>query len=193
MRRVLIPLVAVAVVAAVVVGLTQTGGGGKESSKLTPAEMRAALNGAPKDLAAVYARANQLVGGSVRAFQSQVDALKGRPIVVNKWASWCGPCRVEFPLFQHAAVTYGKRVAFLGVNANDHDAAAAGFLRQVALPYPSFTDPRLAISAELGAVAFFPTTIFLGPDGSRAYIHQGQYREQSQLDADIRRYALKQS
>lgn len=192
MRRTLITVVAVAVVAAVVVGLTQTGGQTKEAPKLALSEMRSALRGAPPELRAVYARANELLGGSVPAFQRQVADLRGRPIVVNKWASWCGPCRVEFPLFQHAAVRYGKRVAFLGVNASDHDAAARGFLRQVPVPYPSFTDPRLAIAARLGAVPIFPTTIFLGRDGKRAYIHQGAYRDQAQLDADIRRYALAQ-
>jgi cytochrome c biogenesis protein CcmG/thiol:disulfide interchange protein DsbE len=110
--------------------------------------------------------------------------------VVNKWASWCGPCKAEFPIFQHAVTQYGKRVAFLGVNANDADAAARSFLRSEALPYPSYSDRNLAISGKLGIVPIFPTTVFLDAQGQRQYIHQGYYRSTDDLTADIRRYAL---
>ena len=190
MRRVVIPLAALAVAGIVVLGLTQTGGQKKAPDRLSLAQMRQALQGAPPQLAAVYRQGNTVVGGSTKAFQRQVDALRGHPVVVNKWASWCGPCRTEFPIFQHAATTFGKRVAFLGVNANDHDAAARRFLRSEALPYPSFSDGNLAISGKLGIVSIFPTTVFLDASGKRQYIHQGYYTSTDALAADIRRYAL---
>jgi len=190
MRRFAIPLAALVVAGIVVLGLMQTGGQEKGPERLTLAEMQRALQGAPPQLAAVYSKGNTVVGGSTKAFQRQVDALRGHPIVINKWASWCGPCRTEFPIFQHVASSYGKRVAFLGVNANDHDAAARRFLRSDALPYPSFSDRNLAISGRLGIVPIFPTTVFLDAQGKRQYIHQGYYRSTGQLAADIRRYAL---
>jgi cytochrome c biogenesis protein CcmG/thiol:disulfide interchange protein DsbE len=190
MRRLVIPLIALVVAGVVVLGLTQTGGQKKAPDRLSLAQMRQALQGAPPPLAAVYSKGNTVVGGSTKAFQRQVDALRGHPVVVNKWASWCGPCRTEFPIFQHAATTFGKRVAFLGVNANDHDAAARRFLRSEALPYPSFSDGNLAISGKLGIVSIFPTTVFLDASGKRQYIHQGYYTSTDALAADIRRYAL---
>ena len=190
MRRLVIPLAAIVVAGIVVLGLTQTGGEKKAPDRLSLAQMRQALQGAPPQLAAVYQQGNTVVGGSTKAFQRQVDALRGHPVVVNKWASWCGPCRTEFPIFQHAATTFGKRVAFLGVNANDHDAAARRFLRSEALPYPSFSDGNLAISGKLGIVSIFPTTVFLDARGKRQYIHQGYYTSTDALAADIRRYAL---
>ena len=113
--------------------------------------------------------------------------------MVNKWASWCGPCRSEFPIFQHVATKLGKQVAFLGINANDHDAAARRFLRSEALPYPSFSDENLAISGKLGIVAIFPTTVFFDAAGKRQYIHQGYYTSTAALTADIRRYAINPS
>lgn len=193
MRRLVLPLAALAIVAIVVLGLTQAGGQKKAPARLTLGQMRTALRGAPPQLAAVYRRGDTVVGGSTRAFQRQVAALRGHPIVVNKWASWCGPCRFEFPIFQRAAATFGKRVAFLGVNANDSDGAARAFLRSQPLPYPSFSDRRLTISAKLGMVQVFPTTVFLDAQGKRQYIHQGVYPSQAALEADIRRYALGQS
>jgi len=190
MRRLVIPIAVLVVAGIVVLGLTQTGGQKKAPDRLSLAQMRQALQGAPPPLADVYRQGNTVVGGSTKAFQRQVDALHGHPVVVNKWASWCGPCRTEFPIFQHAATKFGKRVAFLGVNANDHDAAARRFLRSEALPYPSFSDNNLAISGKLGIVSIFPTTVFLDADGKRQYIHQGYYTSTDALAADIRRYAL---
>jgi len=190
MRRIAIPLAALAVVGIVVLGLTQTGGQEKGLKRLSLAQMQQRPQGAPPQLAAVYRRGNTVVGGSTKAFQRQVDALRGRPVVVNKWASWCGPCRSEFPIFQHVASSLGKQVAFLGGNANDTAAAARRFLNSEALPYPSFSDHNLAISGRLGIVAIFPTTVFLDARGKRQYIHQGYYTSTDALAADVRRYAL---
>jgi cytochrome c biogenesis protein CcmG, thiol:disulfide interchange protein DsbE len=190
MRRLAIPIAALVVAGIVVLGLTQTGGQKKGPDKLTLAQMQRALDGAPPQLAAVYSQGNTVIGGSTKAFQRQVAALRGHPIVVNKWASWCGPCRIEFPVFQHVASTFGKRVAFLGVNANDHDAAARRYLRSDALPYPSFSDRNLAISGKLGIVPYFPSTVFLDTHGKLNYTHQGPYTSTAALAADIRRYAL---
>ena len=193
MRRLILPLAALVVAGIVVVGLTQAGGQKKPPHRLTLPEMQRSLQGAPPQLAAVYRKGNTVLGGSTKAFQAQIDALRGHPVVINKWASWCGPCRTEFPIFQHAATQYGKRVAFLGVNANDHDAAARRFLKSESLPYPSFSDRNLAISGKLGIVPIFPTTVFLDADGKRQYIHQGYYTSTAALARDIRRYALGQA
>jgi cytochrome c biogenesis protein CcmG, thiol:disulfide interchange protein DsbE len=190
MRRIAIPLAAVALVAIVALGLSQTGGQKKEPPGLTLAQMRSALEGAAPPLAALYRQGNTVLGGSTPAFGRRLASLRGYPVVINKWASWCGPCRTEFPVFERVAASLGKRVAFLGVNANDHDAAARRFLAKEPLPYPSYSDRRLAISSKLGIVSIFPTTVFLDARGKRQYIHQGYYASTDALEADIRRYLL---
>jgi thiol-disulfide isomerase/thioredoxin len=148
-----------------------------------------ALAGAPPPLASLYRQANRIVGGGVEAFDGRLEGLRGYPVVVNKWASWCGPCREEFPWFQDLAARLGKRIAFLGVNSNDSSAAAKTFLGEFPVPYPSYSDPGQEIARAIRAGVGFPGTAFYDRDGKLAYVRQGQYPSEAALAADIRRYA----
>lgn len=178
------------VAAAAVVALAACGSSSSETTAAKPPDYRAALAGAPKPLARLYSHGDRLVTAGTQAFQAQLDALRGYPVVVNKWASWCEPCRREFPYLQHLSARFGKRVAFVGVDANDNATAANTFLGEFPLPYPSFTDPDQDISRLLGATAGFPATAFYDRDGQRVFVKQGEYASQADLGADIRRYAL---
>jgi thiol-disulfide isomerase/thioredoxin len=149
-----------------------------------------ALAGAPAPLAALHRQANQLLPGGTDAYEKRIAALKGYPVVANVWASWCGPCRFEFPTLQKLAARYGKRVAFLGVNSQDSDEAAARFLAQAPVPYPSYTDPDKGLIEALGGVGGLPDTAFYDRDGKLLFLKQGAYADQSELEADVRRYAL---
>jgi cytochrome c biogenesis protein CcmG, thiol:disulfide interchange protein DsbE len=156
----------------------------------TPAQARAELAGSPTTLASLHKQAAQLLEGGLEAYRARLATLRGRPIVVNAWASWCGPCKYEMPWFARAAVRFGRRVAFLGVNAGDLDRDdARAFLRTHYVPYPSYVDPHDQIAQEIGVRAGLPTTVFYGRDGKVAYVHQGQYRDEAALAADVRRYA----
>jgi cytochrome c biogenesis protein CcmG, thiol:disulfide interchange protein DsbE len=149
-----------------------------------------ALAGSPALLAALHRQANDLLPGGVDAFQQRIEALEGYPIVVNVWASWCGPCRFEFPTLQRLSAAYGKRVAFLGVDSQDSDDAAETFLAEAPVPYPSYTDSDEAIAEEMGATRGLPDTAFYDRGGELVYLKQGPYTDHGELRADIERYAL---
>jgi cytochrome c biogenesis protein CcmG, thiol:disulfide interchange protein DsbE len=190
MRRALLLLAAVVLVVVVVIGLTQAASPGDQADAPSfdlPAAKRE-LAGAPAPLAALHAQANELVGGGKAAFERRLAELEGYPIVINKWASWCGPCQVEFPIFESVGTKRGKEVAFLGLNAGDEDPAARRFLAKRPLPFPSYTDPSEDIAQDIEAPKNFPITVFIDRSGKRK-IHSGPYRSDAQLNADIDRYA----
>jgi thiol-disulfide isomerase/thioredoxin len=150
-----------------------------------------ALAGSPPPLAALHSQANELLPGGGEAYEKRIAALAGYPIVANVWASWCGPCRFEFPVLQKLSARYGKQVAFLGVNSQDSDDAARTFLAEAPVPYPSYTDPDKKIADSLDATIGLPDTAFYDRTGELVYLKQGPYAHDSELEADVRRYALK--
>lgn len=113
------------------------------------------------------------VGVDLREFEGILVGQQGRPVVVNIWASWCGPCRAEMPLLQTAAESYGSEAVILGVAANDDPAAAQSFLEELGISYPNTFDATGGIHDALDVRAF-PTTYVFGPDGSlRAQVNGG--------------------
>jgi cytochrome c biogenesis protein CcmG, thiol:disulfide interchange protein DsbE len=131
----------------------------------------------------------QLLSGGRDAFEEYVRKQKGKPVVVNKWASWCGPCRAEFPFFGRQAKQLDGEVVFVGVNSNDNDADAHEFLVEFPVPFVSFRDPDLKVAASFNGVQAFPTTAYYDRQGDLAYVHQGGYLKESDLVEDIDKYA----
>lgn len=130
----------------------------------------------------------QLETGGGSAFSSQLAAVRGNAAVVNVWASWCGPCRYEFPVFGAASLKLGGKVAFLGVSSKDSVQTARDFLAKHPVGYPSWNDSDGSISESLGVAAGLPATVFFNRAGRRTYIHQGPYASVADLERDIARY-----
>jgi len=88
----------------------------------------------------------------------------GKPVVVNFWASWCGPCADEAPILQDAARRYGDRVTFVGVDVQDLDADAQAFVRKYGITYSNGSGNAGPISIQYG-MRGVPETYFIAPDG----------------------------
>ena len=166
---------AAALLGAVLVLVLAACGSGDSSTEpgTDPPDYSSALDKAPPKLKALYEQGGTLASGGLDGFSEQLAAVEGYPVVVNNWASWCGPCRTEWPWFQRAAADNLDRVAFIGVDGDDEDAAARTFLDDHPVPYPS--------------------TLFFDRGGELVYTHQGVYPDQATLEADIRKYALGES
>lgn len=193
MHRAAIVIAALAVTAAVVFGILQARGGDStkttQATALSRAEVAKPIAGVPAQLADLRRRVNGRVDGGTSVLDAQLGALRGHPIVVNLWASWCGPCRFELPFFQHQALKRAARVAFLGVNVNDSAINAGAIAAKYPMPYPSFTDPDEKIVRSYGSLGL-PTTVFYDAAGKRQMVHQGPFASERLLSDAIERYAL---
>ena len=192
-KRVSIAAGAAALLALLAVGLVQLAGSPEtpaEPSKLTLAQMRARLAGSPAPLAALHAQSSALLPGGLGAVRARLAALRGYPVVVNKWASWCVPCRSEFGAFQRASVAQGRQVAFIGLDSGDSSLRdARSFLRSFPVSYPSYYDKSGQAGAAITDSTFTPVTVFYDRSG-REFIRQGPYPTSAKLEQDVRRYAL---
>jgi thiol-disulfide isomerase/thioredoxin len=114
-------------------------------------------------------------------FERLLYELRGTPVVVNIWASWCGPCRTETPILVDATERYGARVQFLGVDIQDGREAAASFLSEHTVRYPSVFDAAGEIHDRLGFVGL-PDTLFYAADGAIAGTWTGPLTAQALND-----------
>jgi cytochrome c biogenesis protein CcmG/thiol:disulfide interchange protein DsbE len=191
-RQTLIAIVAallvVGLVVVVLVG-NDDGDAGNPDSALTVEDATAPLEGAPPELAALREEANELLPGGGDALEERLAELEGHPVVINKWASWCGPCRFEFPFFQEQAIGRGDEIAFLGLLSDDSEEAGSTFLKELPLPYPSYVDPDQEVAESLDAQREFPSTVFIDSSGEQVYVKRGGYASEDDLIADIDRYA----
>jgi cytochrome c biogenesis protein CcmG, thiol:disulfide interchange protein DsbE len=155
----------------------------------SPAEISRALAGSPEPLARLHAEADRLLPATPTSFAGVLRGLRGYPVIVNQWGSWCEPCRVEFPVLQQAAVALGRKVALIGLDVSDSGTAARRFLREFPVAYPSFVDPNARVAFSLKAGAYYPTTQFYDRQGRLVFTHLGPYASVGALLADATAHA----
>ncbi len=126
--------------------------------------------------AAPSARRGDLPNVALRCLSTpttvELAAVRGIPVLVNLWASWCVPCQREMPLLQAAHEATGARMLFLGVDTADERASALDFLASVGVTYPQLTDPSGTTRAALGTQGI-PVTVVADASGRVTYRHVG--------------------
>ncbi len=99
----------------------------------------------------------------------------GKPMVINFWFSTCEPCKREMPALSAAAITYGSKVDFIGINPNDSETSANAFLKKYKITYANYLDDGDQL-AEAG-IATLPATFFIDADGTIVSRHTGELTE----------------
>ena len=88
----------------------------------------------------------------------------GQPVVLNFWATWCGPCKMEQPVLDWAAQNYKGKVAFIGIVFEDTEENTRRFLAQTGAAYPQVYDPKSTVAVDY-AVSGVPETYFINRQG----------------------------
>jgi cytochrome c biogenesis protein CcmG/thiol:disulfide interchange protein DsbE len=114
------------------------------------------LNGAP----ATPFKMKRLDTGEMVDFAQ----FKGKPVVINFWSTWCGPCKLEHPVLQWAADKYKDRVIFLGIVFEDTEDNTRRFLQSNGTTYPQLFDSKSTVAVDYG-VSGVPETYFIDKDG----------------------------
>ncbi|MEP7020316.1 MAG: TlpA disulfide reductase family protein [Pseudonocardiales bacterium] len=108
--------------------------------------------------------AGQLTDLSADAFEGVLVGLRGTPVIVNIWASWCSPCRTETPLLERTWRAHSDEVVIIGVASKDAFVNSRAFMNEFGVSYPNVFDSSGEIRARLG-LRGFPTTYVFGADG----------------------------
>ncbi|MFN8595356.1 MAG: redoxin family protein [Anaerolineae bacterium] len=103
----------------------------------------------------------------------KISDYKGRPVLINAWATWCPPCRGEMPDL-HALYLKYKDAGFelLAINSGESQSVAASFIHEMGFTFPTLVDTNKAVLDGLG-INGLPTSILVGRDGTVKYIHVG--------------------
>jgi cytochrome c biogenesis protein CcmG/thiol:disulfide interchange protein DsbE len=115
---------------------------------------------------------------TLREYERLLGQLRGTPVVVNMWGSWCPPCRGEAPLLADAHAEFGDRVQFLGIDIEDSRTGAVAFMREFGWTFPSIVDPT-APSRFRSGLGFLgqPNTLFYDASGELVLTWQGPITE----------------
>jgi thiol-disulfide isomerase/thioredoxin len=95
----------------------------------------------------------------------KLSELRGKPLIINVWASWCGPCRAEMGSLDRLSRRFGgKQFNIIGISTDDHADAAAAFLRQANVTFDNYHDKNLLLESMLGADSI-PLTVLVDAQG----------------------------
>jgi cytochrome c biogenesis protein CcmG, thiol:disulfide interchange protein DsbE len=115
-----------------------------------------------------------------------LDELSGRPLLLNFWASWCGPCVDEAPMLRRAEETFGRRVTFVGIDIRDSEPEAIEFVERHGLDYLHLRDEDLAIYDDFGLTGQ-PESFLIDADGTIVEHIAGPFTSQDDLFALLQR------
>jgi len=103
----------------------------------------------------------------------RLSEYRGDVVMINFWATWCGPCRQEMPLLEEIYQRYNKLgFTLLGVNVEEHSNDADRFLAETPVSFPILFDPSNEVSKQYG-VSAMPSTVIVDREGNVRFLHHG--------------------
>jgi thiol-disulfide isomerase/thioredoxin len=121
-----------------------------------------------------------------------LSELKGQVVMINFWASWCGPCRQEMPLLQQIQAKYEPLgFTLLGINVEPDSAEAEKWLKNVPVTFPILFDRENSVSARFGVEAM-PSSVLIDREGNVRHVHRGYKPGDEAVYADLIRGLVKE-
>jgi peroxiredoxin len=118
--------------------------------------------------------------GSLSGEEVRLSEFRGQVVLLNFWATWCAPCRLEMPAFQERFDRLSPDLVVLAVNNNETSTDVSNFVQELGLTFDPLLDPGAEIQ-DLYQIIGYPSTFFVNPDGQIQEIHIGIMTE-DQLD-----------
>lgn len=102
-----------------------------------------------------------------------LSQIRGRPVILNFWATWCGPCRAEMPMLQKIATSYADDVLILGIDQGESRAVVEGFLTEFGIDFTILLDGTMQVGNRYNILGL-PTTFFIDKDGIIRQVYAGE-------------------
>jgi cytochrome c biogenesis protein CcmG/thiol:disulfide interchange protein DsbE len=121
--------------------------------------------------------ASALPAVGLQQFRAMLAGLHGSPVLLNVWASWCGPCIEEAPALAALAKEYAGKVRFVGLDVEDTTSGARAFIAKYGWTFPSVSDPKGEVRNGLGLLAQ-PVTVLYDANGTQTFARSGPITEE---------------
>jgi thiol-disulfide isomerase/thioredoxin len=145
----------------------------------------AALSSSGCSAAQPPSKTQPIVAVTPAKFRETIRSMRGKPLVVNFWGTWCDPCKAELPRLARVSKRYAGRVAFLGVDVQDDAQIAASFAARNGVTYRSVGDPvRDVVRSQ--SILGLPVTQFYAANGKLRNTHRGEI-DTDELERFVRR------
>lgn len=117
-----------------------------------------------------------------------LEAMRGKPVLINFWAAWCDPCRNEMPLLESTYTQHSEDLILIGINQGDKKAEVKNFAEKETISFPLLLDEKMKVG-DLYQISGYPTSIFIDQNGIIQAIYLGELNA-DQLKQNLQRIGI---
>ena len=139
---------------------------------------------APREVTEVGALAPEFTLPTLEGKSVSLSQLRGKPVLLNFWASWCQPCKVEMPYIQAVYEEVGEGLFILAINIQETKPSVEDFMRREGLTFPIALDYEGKVAQNYG-IKFIPSTFFIDQDGIIREVKVGAFKDKAEILAKL--------